>query len=88
MELVAALAAHPGLRDAADRLKATPETRISAGREGAPRHVYVFQREYATVDPARVEVRVERGSPLCYRLRPSRLDRVEQGRGELVASGS
>jgi len=56
MELVAALAAHPGLRDAADRLKATPETRISAGREGAPRHVYVFQREYATVDPARVEL--------------------------------
>ena len=59
MELVAALAAHPGLRDAADRLKAAPETRISAGREGAPRHVYVFQREYATVDPARVEVRVD-----------------------------
>ncbi|PUZ59920.1 hypothetical protein GQ55_4G082300 [Panicum hallii var. hallii] len=56
VELVAALAGHPGLRDAADRLKATPETRISAGREGAPRHVYVFQREYATVDPARVEV--------------------------------
>nr|CAB3468438.1 unnamed protein product [Digitaria exilis] len=56
MELVAALAAHPGLRDAAGRLKATPESRISAGQEGAPRHVYVFQREYATVDPARVEV--------------------------------
>ncbi|XP_025810911.1 protein N-terminal asparagine amidohydrolase isoform X2 [Panicum hallii] len=56
VELVAALAGHPGLRDAADRLKATSETRISAGREGAPRHVYVFQREYATVDPARVEV--------------------------------
>jgi hypothetical protein len=60
MELVAALAMHPGLRDAADRLKATPERRISAGQEGAPRHVYVFQREYATVDPARVEVSVER----------------------------
>jgi len=56
-ELVAALLESPGIRDAADRLKATPERRISAGQEGAPRHVYVFQREYATVDPARVEVR-------------------------------
>uniref|UniRef100_K3XY95 Protein N-terminal asparagine amidohydrolase n=1 Tax=Setaria italica TaxID=4555 RepID=K3XY95_SETIT len=56
MELVAALTGHPGLRDAADRLKATPERRISAEQEGAPRHVYVFQREYATVDPARVEL--------------------------------
>ncbi|CAD6339006.1 unnamed protein product [Miscanthus lutarioriparius] len=55
-ELVAALLESPGIRDAADRLKATPERRISAGQEGAPRHVYVFQREYATVDPARVEL--------------------------------
>ncbi|XP_062178711.1 protein N-terminal asparagine amidohydrolase [Phragmites australis] len=54
-ELVAALAGSPGLRDAADRLKATPERRVSAGQE-EPRHVYVFQREYATVDPARVEL--------------------------------
>ncbi|KAL6873481.1 hypothetical protein ACP4OV_013563 [Aristida adscensionis] len=54
-ELVAALAGSPGLRDAADRLRAAPERRISAGQEG-PRHVYVFQREYATVDPARVEL--------------------------------
>ncbi|KAL6603822.1 hypothetical protein ACP70R_044183 [Stipagrostis hirtigluma subsp. patula] len=54
-ELVAALAGNPRLRDAADRLKATSERRISAGQE-EPRHVYVFQREYATVDPARVEL--------------------------------
>jgi len=53
-----------------DRLKATPERRISAGQEAAPRHVYVFQREYATVDPARVEVR---GVAL------SRLDQVGLG---------
>lgn len=69
-ELVAALLESPGIRDAADRLKATPERRISAGQEGAPRHVYVFQREYATVDPARVEVR---GVAL------SRLDQVGLG---------
>lgn len=84
MELVAALTGHPGLRDAADRLKATPERRISAEQEGAPRHVYVFQREYATVDPARVEVSVEGGSQLSrsslsYLPRLSRVDRVEQG---------
>ncbi|TVU08190.1 hypothetical protein EJB05_41581 [Eragrostis curvula] len=55
-ELVAALAGSPSLRDAADRLKAAPERRISAGEVGARRLVYVFQREYATVDPARVEL--------------------------------
>lgn len=65
----------PRVRDAADRLKATPERRISAGQEGAPRHVYVFQREYATVDPARVEVR---GVAL------SRLDQIGLGR-EFIA---
>ncbi|KAK3130835.1 hypothetical protein QOZ80_6BG0498610 [Eleusine coracana subsp. coracana] len=55
-ELVVALAGSPTLRDAADRLKALPERRISAEEDGAKRHVYVFQREYATVDPARVEL--------------------------------
>jgi protein N-terminal asparagine amidohydrolase len=55
-ELVAALMGNPGLRAASERLRATPERRISSGPE-EPRHVYVFQREYATVDPARVEVR-------------------------------
>jgi protein N-terminal asparagine amidohydrolase len=62
-ELVAALASNPALRDAADRLKATPERQISAGEDGEGRHVYVFQREYATVDPARVEVRGD--GPVC-----------------------
>uniref|UniRef100_A0A804PVJ7 Protein N-terminal asparagine amidohydrolase n=1 Tax=Zea mays TaxID=4577 RepID=A0A804PVJ7_MAIZE len=55
-ELVAALLESPGIRHAVDRLKVAPERRISAGQEGAPKHVYVFQREYATVDPARVEL--------------------------------
>ncbi|WVZ79384.1 hypothetical protein U9M48_026965 [Paspalum notatum var. saurae] len=73
-ELVAALLGNPGLRDAADRLKATPERRISAGQEGAPRHVYVFQREYATVDPARVEVR-------CVEWRPGFRGSIEQSWG-------
>ena len=54
---MAALLESPGIRHAVDRLKVAPERRISAGQEGAPKHVYVFQREYATVDPARVEVR-------------------------------
>ena len=54
---MAALLESPGIRHTVDRLKVAPERRISAGQEGAPRHVYVFQREYATVDPARVEVR-------------------------------
>ncbi|XP_051181446.1 protein N-terminal asparagine amidohydrolase isoform X2 [Lolium perenne] len=54
-ELVAALMGNPGLCAASERLRATPERRISSGPEG-PRNVYVFQREYATVDPARVEL--------------------------------
>ncbi|CAM0910002.1 unnamed protein product [Alopecurus aequalis] len=54
-ELVAALMGNPGLRAASERLKAEPERQISSGPE-EPRHVYVFQREYATVDPARVEL--------------------------------
>ncbi|XP_024313122.1 protein N-terminal asparagine amidohydrolase isoform X1 [Brachypodium distachyon] len=54
-ELVAALMRNPGLCAASDRLRAAPERRISSGHE-EPRHVYVFQREYATVDPARVEL--------------------------------
>lgn len=63
-ELVAALAGYPSLRDVADQLKALPERRISAEEDGARRHVYLFQREYATVDPARVEVRGD-GPCLC-----------------------
>ncbi|KAF2927583.1 hypothetical protein DAI22_06g215800 [Oryza sativa Japonica Group] len=64
-ELVAALMGNPGLRAASERLRAEPERRISSGPEeddadaaaaAAPRHVYVFQREFATVDPARVEL--------------------------------
>lgn len=51
-ELVAALMGSPMLLAASDRLRAAPERRVSAG----PTHVYVFQREYATVDPARVEL--------------------------------
>ena len=45
---MAALLESPRIRDA---------RRISAGQEAASRHVYVFQREYAMVDPVRVEVR-------------------------------
>ncbi|KAM0891939.1 hypothetical protein ACQ4PT_026100 [Festuca glaucescens] len=45
---------NPRLCAASERLRATPERRISSRPEG-PRNVYVFQREYATVDPARVE---------------------------------
>ncbi|KAG8075271.1 hypothetical protein GUJ93_ZPchr0006g44563 [Zizania palustris] len=57
-ELVAALVGSPGLRAASERLRATPEMRISLGPDeaAAPRHVYVFQREFATVNPARVEL--------------------------------
>ncbi|XP_020146181.1 protein N-terminal asparagine amidohydrolase [Aegilops tauschii subsp. strangulata] len=54
-ELVAALMGNPGLRAASERLRAAPERTVPSGPEG-PRHVYVFQREYATVDPARVEL--------------------------------
>ncbi|EMS63225.1 hypothetical protein TRIUR3_14465 [Triticum urartu] len=54
-ELVAALMGNPGLRAASERIRAAPERRVPSGPEG-PRHVYVFQREYATVDPARVEL--------------------------------
>uniref|UniRef100_A0A0E0LDJ8 Protein N-terminal asparagine amidohydrolase n=1 Tax=Oryza punctata TaxID=4537 RepID=A0A0E0LDJ8_ORYPU len=58
-ELVAALMGNPGLLAASERLRAEPERRISSGpeeEEAARRHVYVFQREFATVDPARVEL--------------------------------
>ncbi|XP_015693398.1 protein N-terminal asparagine amidohydrolase [Oryza brachyantha] len=59
-ELVAALLGDPGLRAASGRLRDAPERRISSGPEEeaavAPRHVYVFQREFATVDPARIQL--------------------------------
>lgn len=53
---------HPVLLSAATAFKAIPEKLFSAleqpGSKGlSPRkHVYVFQKEYATVDPALVDV--------------------------------
>ncbi|XP_008805469.1 protein N-terminal asparagine amidohydrolase isoform X2 [Phoenix dactylifera] len=56
-ELLASLLDHPALISASNRLKATPERKVSVSDQSPPvKHVYVFQREYATVDPAAVEL--------------------------------
>ncbi|CAA7397983.1 unnamed protein product [Spirodela intermedia] len=55
---------HPSLVSASDRLKAMPERKLSSVSEDSTaersvppfKHVYVFQREYATVDPGLVEL--------------------------------
>ncbi|XP_019054333.1 PREDICTED: protein N-terminal asparagine amidohydrolase isoform X2 [Nelumbo nucifera] len=61
-ENLQALLEHPVLISATDSFKAIPERKISvpegSGLEGSTqiKHVYIFQREYATVDPALVEL--------------------------------
>lgn len=56
-KLLASLLHHPALISASNRLKATPERKVSVSDQSPPvKHVYVFQREYATVDPALVEL--------------------------------
>uniref|UniRef100_A0A7N0T2X2 Protein N-terminal asparagine amidohydrolase n=1 Tax=Kalanchoe fedtschenkoi TaxID=63787 RepID=A0A7N0T2X2_KALFE len=52
------LMAHPDLVSASDNFKSTPERKISNSEVDGPKprkYVYVFQREYATVDPALVD---------------------------------
>ncbi|KAL0915390.1 hypothetical protein M5K25_015802 [Dendrobium thyrsiflorum] len=51
-ELLAFLLEHPTLIAASNRLKATPEKNVSFS---PAKYLYVFQREYATVDPSLVE---------------------------------
>ncbi|KAI3924985.1 hypothetical protein MKW92_039019 [Papaver armeniacum] len=59
-----ALLEHPFLVSASNKLKVIPVTKVSVmegsrGKRSTPaKHVYVFQREYATVDPALVEVHI------------------------------
>jgi hypothetical protein len=50
---------NPILVSASSSLKANPERKFSASEESTPERskwVYLFQREYATVDPAFVDV--------------------------------
>ncbi|KAI3419966.1 uncharacterized protein J3R85_012902 [Psidium guajava] len=62
VEILDALMDHPSLLSASHLFKSTPERRFSISEESGlgsstqPKHVYVFQREYATVDPAFVDV--------------------------------
>ncbi|KAG6533620.1 hypothetical protein ZIOFF_007495 [Zingiber officinale] len=56
-EILAYLLEHPAVVSSSDRLKDSPETRVSsADRSLLGRFVYVFQREYATVDPDIVQL--------------------------------
>ncbi|KAF6139160.1 hypothetical protein GIB67_023213 [Kingdonia uniflora] len=61
-EILTALLEHPILVSASESFKTIPEKKISlAGefgleKDSQTKHIYVFQREYATVDPAFVEV--------------------------------
>ncbi|XP_020580465.1 protein N-terminal asparagine amidohydrolase, partial [Phalaenopsis equestris] len=55
-EILPFLLEHPMLIAASNRLKETPEKMVSFSEESPPaKYVYVFQREYATVDPSVVE---------------------------------
>ncbi|KAL3731773.1 hypothetical protein ACJRO7_028617 [Eucalyptus globulus] len=62
LEILAALMDHPTLLSASHSFKNTPERRFSISEESGlgsiaqPKCVYVFQREYAIVDPALVDV--------------------------------
>ncbi|RZC83159.1 hypothetical protein C5167_045945 [Papaver somniferum] len=62
IEDLIALLEHPFLVSASNKLKAIPVMKVSVmegfrGERSPPaKHVYVFQREYATVDPALVEL--------------------------------
>ncbi|XP_058073412.1 protein N-terminal asparagine amidohydrolase isoform X2 [Magnolia sinica] len=61
-EILATLLEHPLIVSAANIFKTIPERKFSVpkefGLENSPqaKHVYVFQREYATVDPSLVEL--------------------------------
>ncbi|CAB4298461.1 unnamed protein product [Prunus armeniaca] len=60
-DILAALMEHPALVSASNLFKAIPERRFSVPEESGPektppsKWVYLFQREYATVDPALVD---------------------------------
>lgn len=54
---------HPTLESVSDSFRAIAERKFSASEESnvertTSKAVYVFQREYATVDPAHVDVRL------------------------------
>ncbi|WRX08402.1 hypothetical protein QQP08_000889 [Theobroma cacao] len=63
MNLLMALMEHPILVSASHSFKSIQERRVSASMDSDlttssnnPKYVYLFQREYATVDPALVHV--------------------------------
>lgn len=59
MDILIALLGNPSLVSASNSLKANPERKFSDSEETSPERskcVYIFQREYATVDPAIVDV--------------------------------
>ncbi|XP_016652684.1 PREDICTED: protein N-terminal asparagine amidohydrolase-like isoform X2 [Prunus mume] len=66
-DILAALMEHPALVSASNLFKAIPERRFSVPEESGPektppsKWVYLFQREYATVDPALVDVHLVGG---------------------------
>ncbi|XP_057458315.1 protein N-terminal asparagine amidohydrolase isoform X2 [Lotus japonicus] len=58
MDILIALLGNPSLVSASNSLKANPERKFSDSEETSPERskcVYIFQREYATVDPAIVD---------------------------------
>ncbi|RRT39838.1 hypothetical protein B296_00033845 [Ensete ventricosum] len=79
-EILAALLDHPVVLSSSDHLKGTPEKKVSsAERPPLGRLVYVFQREYATVDPALVQVDTSSNS-----IMPASFDRSSRGPDEIV----
>ncbi|ONI20231.1 hypothetical protein PRUPE_2G004200 [Prunus persica] len=66
-DILAALMEHPALVSASNSFKAIPERRFSVPEESGPektppsKWVYLFQREYAIVDPALVDVHLVGG---------------------------
>lgn len=55
-DILSSLLRHPVLTASSNRLKCTPEMKVSVSEESPPaKYLYVFQREYATVDPSLVE---------------------------------
>ncbi|PQP92303.1 protein N-terminal asparagine amidohydrolase isoform X2 [Prunus yedoensis var. nudiflora] len=69
-DILAALMEHPALVSASNSFKAIPERRFSVPEESGPektpssKWVYLFQREYATVDPALVDGRERAGESI------------------------
>lgn len=57
-DILVALLEHPVLVSASHSFKSMEETKVSVSSEtpSPSKYVYVFQREYATVDPALVDV--------------------------------